>query len=41
VRTLTEARAAFPKADQIPVDTTALLADLKAGGFNGSAQHRV
>lgn len=25
VRTLTEARAAFPKADQIPVDTVALL----------------
>jgi hypothetical protein len=30
VRTLTEARAAFPKVDQIPVDTAALLADLKA-----------
>lgn len=30
MRTLTEARAAFQKADQIPGDTTALLADLKA-----------
>jgi hypothetical protein len=30
VRTLSEARAAFPKADEIAVDTTAFLADLKA-----------
>lgn len=30
VRTLTEARAAFPKVEQVPAATTAGLADLKA-----------